>query len=113
MAFLNAKKEGDRIEGEEICDKVLSVIENDMWNYIPSVEFLILAYKYIGMFHFNIGNEVSLEKAKTYYEKARDTCNTSPETETLIYMAKSLEEDIAKIEADRSSNSLPKNQRMN
>ena len=105
MTVLNAKKEADRIEGEEICDEILSVIEG----MGSSVEFLIFAYKCIGVFHFRIGNDKSLEKAKKYYEKARDACNTSPENETLIFMAKSLEGDLAKVEAVINGNSVPEN----
>ena len=109
MTVLNANKVADRIEGEEICEEILSVIEDDMGNSKPSVdiETLTMAYKFLGMFHFYGGSDESLEKAKNYYEKARDACNTLPETETVIFMTKSIEEELAHIEAAMNGSCLP------
>ena len=109
MAVLDEKKEADRIEGEEICDMMLSVIER---NSKPSVEFMSLAVAYriyIGTFYSKVGDGQSLEKAKNCYEKARDACNTLPKTETVIFMSKSIEEDLAKIEARLNGDCLPEN----
>ena len=112
IAALNAKNEADRIEGEEICDKVLSMIEDDMGSSKPSMEFMSLAVAYrmhIGMFYSKVGDDQFLEKAKNCYEKARDVCNTFSETETFIIMAKSIKEDLAKIEARLNGDCLPEN----
>ena len=114
IAFLDAKKEADRIEGEEICDKALSVIEG---NCNPSEDFMSLAVAYrmhIGTFYSNLGDDESLKKAKNCYEKARDacTCNTLGNgeiRETVIFMSKSIEEDLAKIEARLNGDCLPEN----
>ena len=78
IAALDVTKEADKTEGEEISVKILSVIEDDMGNSKPSLEFrtLTLAYKFLGMFYSNVGDDQSLEKAKYYYEKARDVYNT-------------------------------------
>ena len=110
MTVLNAKKDADRIEGEEIRDKILTMIEDDMGNSKPSVdiETLTMSYKFLGTFHFHIGTDESLEKAKKYYEKARDVCNTLPQTETVIFMTKSIEEELAQIEALKNGRYLPK-----
>ena len=110
MTVLDVKKNADRIEGEEISAKILSMIEDDMGTSISSVEFLILAYKCIGMFYYKVGDDESLEKAKKCYEKARGVYNTlggGEVHETLIFMAKTIEEGLAKVEARLNGNSLP------
>ena len=101
---LDGKKEADRIEGEEISAKILTLIEDDTGNRKPSVGFksLAAAYQCIGRFYLTVGNDKSLKKAKYYYEKARDACNTLRENfETVNFI-------LAEIEAKINGTSLPK-----
>ena len=114
---LYGAKEADRIEGEDIIDKILTLIEveDDMGNCKPSVAVgymsLAVAYQYIGRFYFNVGDEISLKKAKYYYEKARDacTCNTLGDGETHghgAFINNSIKKTLAKIEAAINGESL-------
>ena len=112
IAALDVTKEADRIEGEEISVKILSVIEDDMGNSKPSLEFrtLTMAYKFLGMFYFNVDNDKSLKKAKYYYEKARDVYNTlgDREVESFDFFTKELDNALAKVEARINGDSPPK-----
>ena len=108
IAILDRAKEGDRIEGEEICDKMLTLVEDDMGNCKPSVDLMSLAvaYQYIGTFHFNVGDD--LEKAKYYFEKARDITNTLEDDEKNngTFINNSIKKTLAEIEARINGDNL-------
>ena len=108
MDVIDGGKEADRIEGEEICDKMLTMIEDDMVSSKPSVDIgsIAMAYQSIGRFHFHVGNgnDESLKTAKYYYEKARDAYSASGDG--WAHEASNLL--LAKIDARLNGNNLQK-----
>jgi hypothetical protein len=122
IAILDEATEADRMEGEEISDKLLALVGDDMGNCNPSVDFMsvAVAYQYIGTFHFNVGDGKSLEKAKYYYEKARDISNTIRDKTTRVvfgsivrddetlgsFINSAIEKNLSEIEARMNGDSL-------
>ena len=100
---LDEKKDADRIEGEEICDKMLTLIEsNPFMNPVP-------LYQHIGVFHFNVGTIQSLKKAKYHYLKARNACYKFWNGESLQFIVRFLDTKLAEVEAQLGGDdSLPK-----
>jgi hypothetical protein len=96
---LNGKKEADRLEGEEICLKMLSLVDEMKKKSNPSLNVIALTgvYQDIGKFNFEIGTKCSLKKAKHYAEKARGVIITSGDRQ-LQWLVKPIENNIAKIE---------------
>eukprot|EP00985_Skeletonema_marinoi_P027709 scaffold23174_cov73-Skeletonema_marinoi.AAC.1 len=107
ILILDGEKEADRIEGEEISAKMLSLIDEMEKNSDPSLDVLAGVYLDIGRFNFSVGTNRCLEKAKYYLEKARDIIKTSGDRE-LQLMVKSIEDYIAAVEERLSGGSLPK-----
>jgi hypothetical protein len=99
---LDGENEADRVEGEEICAKILSLVEDMKKKSDPSLDAIALAsvYQVIGKFNFEIGTKCCLEKAKYYTEKARDAIITLGMCEVQVQLTTAaFESDIDKIEA--------------
>jgi len=109
ISVLNAAKEADRIEGEEISAKMLSLIDEMKNSNVPLLSNVTLTGVYldIGRFNFSVGSNRCLEKAKYYLEKARDIVVVSGDRE-LQLIVKSIEGHIAAVEERLSGGSLPK-----
>ena len=68
---------------------------------------IIIVHQYIGRFYKNVGTTQSLEKAKYYYEKARDVSNTSSGDVVSVQL---LDNELAEVKARLNGHSLPKTQ---
>ena len=78
IVVLDGGKEADRIEGEEISSKMLSLIdEMEKNSNLLDVILPVSVNKEIGRFNSEVGTKQCLEKAKYYLEKARDIFKTS------------------------------------
>eukprot|EP00984_Skeletonema_dohrnii_P028217 scaffold18122_cov72-Skeletonema_dohrnii-CCMP3373.AAC.2 len=107
IVVLDGGKEEDRIEGEEISSKMLSLIdEMEKNSNLLDVILPVTVNKEIGRFNSEVGTKQSLEKAKYYLEKARDIIKTSEDCEP--WAVKSIEGNIAAVEARISGDSRPK-----
>jgi hypothetical protein len=108
MIVLDGKREEDRVEGEEISAKMLSLID-DMKTKSDSLLDVTLTsvYQVIGIFNFKVGTKCCLKKAKHYMEKARDITITSGNVERQLSLTAAFESDIDRIEA-RLSGESPK-----
>eukprot|EP00984_Skeletonema_dohrnii_P001522 scaffold486_cov148-Skeletonema_dohrnii-CCMP3373.AAC.3 len=104
---LDGKKEADRVEGEEICAKMLTLIDNMKKNGDPQLDAFMLASVYhdIGKFNYDIGTNQCLETAKHYLEISRDFFVTLGGRDSDIAVA--IEGNIANVEARLSGNNLP------
>jgi hypothetical protein len=102
---LDGKKEADRAEGEEICAKMLTLI--DKMKSDPSLDVLALAtiYKKIGIFYYRVDTKQSLKEAKRYLEISRDIVVTLGNRDIAV----AIEGNIANVEARLSGNNLPTN----
>eukprot|EP00985_Skeletonema_marinoi_P019990 scaffold11655_cov133-Skeletonema_marinoi.AAC.5 len=102
---LDGKKEADRVEGEEICAKMLTLIDNMKKNGDPQLDAFNLAsvYHVIARFNYQLGTNPCLERAKHYFEKARDIIVTLGDRD----IAMAMEGDIAQVQERLSGNNLP------
>ncbi|KAK1740132.1 hypothetical protein QTG54_009082 [Skeletonema marinoi] len=104
---LDGGKEEDRIEGEEICAKMLSLIDEMKKNGDPQLDAFMLASVYhdIGRFNYDIGTNQRLERAKRYLEISRDVFVSLGGCDSDIAVA--IEGNIANVEARLSGSNLP------
>ncbi|KAL7429293.1 hypothetical protein ACHAXM_001621 [Skeletonema potamos] len=80
LGVLDVERKEDRSEGEEICSKLLSIIEEmksddeirDNWERRGIIAAEANAYVTMGGFARKIGSEEKLKEAKKYFEKTRD-----------------------------------------
>eukprot|EP00985_Skeletonema_marinoi_P027708 scaffold23173_cov168-Skeletonema_marinoi.AAC.1 len=108
IVVLDGGKEEDRIEGEEISAKMLSLIdEMEKNSNLLDVILPVSVNKEIGRFNSEVGTKQCLEKAKYYLEKARDIFKTSEDCE-IPWAVNSIEGEIAAVEARISGDSRPK-----
>jgi len=99
IIVLDGKREEDRVEGEEICAKMLSLVDDMKKKSDPLLDVALTGvYQTILVFYFKVGTKCCLEKAKYYGEKVRDVIIAS-ENGKLQWLVKSSENNIAKIEA--------------
>jgi hypothetical protein len=102
---LDGKKEADRVEGEEICAKMLTLIDNMKKNGDPQLDVFTLASVYhdIGRFNYELGTNQCLERAKYYLEISRDVFVTMGDRDSAV----AIESNIANVEARLSGKNLP------
>jgi len=102
---LDGGKEEDRIEGEEICAKMLSLIDEMKKNGDPQLDAFNLAsvYHVIARFNYQLGTNPCLERAKHYLEISRDIFVTMGDRNSAV----AIESNIANVEARLSGNNLP------
>ncbi len=108
LVVLDTANEEDKQEGEEICTKILSIIE-DMkkddfairrWHIKDGyVNMETGAYGAIGIFYMRVGTEVSLERAKTVLEKGRDLLQLTGDDMSVLVAEEAIKEVQAKIDA--------------
>lgn len=108
LVVLDAANEEDKQEGEELCTRIISVIE-DMkqddfalrrWHIKDGyVNMETGAYGAIGIFYMRIGTEVSLERAKTVLEKGRDLLRRMGDEMSVLVAEEAIKEVQAKINA--------------
>eukprot|EP00984_Skeletonema_dohrnii_P010662 scaffold4179_cov71-Skeletonema_dohrnii-CCMP3373.AAC.3 len=105
---LDGKKEADRIEGGEICTKMLSLIDEMKKNSDPSLDVLALAtiYQEIGIFYCRVDTKQSLQKSKRYLEKAIDIVVTLGGRE-LECLVEAIKNNLANVEARLRGVSIP------
>eukprot|EP00984_Skeletonema_dohrnii_P001535 scaffold486_cov148-Skeletonema_dohrnii-CCMP3373.AAC.16 len=100
IMVLDGKKDADRIEGEEICAKMLKLIDdmNMKKNCLPS-DIMVLAsiYQGIGKFNVTVGTKRSVQKAMHYLKQGRDIVEASGDRE-LLSLVDSIENTIALVE---------------
>ncbi len=109
ISFLNKSDEANRIEGERICDKLLTLIEKMEKNSYPALtpNALSSAYESIGSFNFDVGTKKSVKKAKYYLEQAIAVMKTS-EDHGLQLKVFFLENKLTKVEARLNGDSISK-----
>ncbi len=111
FAIITRRDMADRIEGERICDEVITLIEDDMKSFLPSLDALTLfsTYQNIGYFKFDVGTTQSLKEAKHYLEKAIDVIKTSGDHK-LQWNINPLENELAQVEARLNGDSMSNTQ---
>ncbi|KAK1740074.1 hypothetical protein QTG54_009024 [Skeletonema marinoi] len=105
---LDGRKDVDRIEGEEICTKMLSLIDEMKKNSDPSLDVLALAtiYQEIGIFYYRVDTKQSLKKGKRCLEISRDIVITFGGRE-LQCLVEAIKNNLANVEARLSGVSIP------
>ena len=101
-----------RIEGEEVCDKLLALIGDNKNSESPSLALdnmdLAGAYHSIARFFQGAGTEQSLEKAKSYYEKTIHTLHATSRSDCEAqFLLRAMKKEVAKVEARLKGDSLP------
>ena len=103
VRVLDTKKDADRAEGDQICFKMVSIIQEMKTNHSSqgdrSGEFLkmeaIVLYV-IGLFHRNVGSEESLQEALEYFGSALYLFTLLGDEINVL----SVKKNIAKLEAE-------------
>jgi hypothetical protein len=100
VTALDGKKEEDRIEGEELSAKMLSLFQDMKNENDPSLDAIALTtvYQVLGVFNCGVGTKCCIEMAKHYAEKARDV-NAASSGVPQCQITEALESEIDKIEA--------------
>eukprot|EP00984_Skeletonema_dohrnii_P001536 scaffold486_cov148-Skeletonema_dohrnii-CCMP3373.AAC.17 len=108
ILVLDGRKEADRVEGEDICAKMLTLIDKMKKNRDPSLDVIALAtiYQEIGIFYYRVDTKQSLQKGKGYLETAMDIVVTLGGRE-LQCLVEAIKNNLANVEARLSGVSIP------
>lgn len=108
LVVLDVVNEEDKQEGEEICTRIVSIIE-DMkqddyarrrWHIKDGyINMETGAYGAIGVFYMRVGTEVSLKRAKAVLKKGRDLLRLIGDEMSVLVAEEAMKEVQAKISA--------------
>jgi hypothetical protein len=109
ILVIDGSNEAGRIEGEDVCDRILALIEdntNSDHSFAFGGKMLADAYQSIASFCFRADTKQSLVKSKYYFEKTINIYVTSG-TPELQWAVRGMKTNIAKIEARLNGYTLP------